>query len=807
MKYIDAYGMTPEALKAAPRLHEAWLRHLRETEADATVLEDDEACVNALQTLRRLEYADVELVTTPDRFMFWCLVPEVVMAIDPSGTKKMGKPARTDDPWVWAHRQVHGMMTKAETTKRLQQIQRAVEAKDEDGLSRRDLAVIAVYRAFMSGVPGETQRALIEVDGDYTLVDSPDMFDEFLRVFPNMAKDGGRFSFDTETDSAGEEDSDARNPYTERVVGFSLCAVPHTGYYFPLQHSVGQNFNALVGFDIIDRLAFEYPSVMHNAKYDITVTSNPVQLNARGGDDWWDAWFEYIQQGRVDDTMLMAAVASLPSAKLKVLAKTLLGAHPIDFKRLTRGRPFSTIPPEIAAKYAAQDADWTLRLYPILKAMLAERDGWEDVSTTHIYEDVERPLLEYFIRLERGGMYVDRELVLKQQAKWEPEHQRRYQLFLRLARAEGLSVADDFNINSPIQMQHLLYKQMKMPVLERTKTGAPSTGEKALNALRAAGVSSPVFSVLLAWKEAEKNLSAFIYPLLGGQIQSDGRVRTNVHQIGAGTGRTSMSDPNPQQFYKELRKSLKTEPRQWEQGEIASIDYSQIELRVLAAIHNEPKMISIFNLPPFLPDGKPNPDADIHGLTQREVGLPNRTKAKNFNFGAAFEAGAGVLSVTAGLPMAQTRAFLARFWQAYSSYAASKAAMQKRDVARGYTATWDGRIRVFNPRLRLDEWMRQSANTPIQGGALDIAKHAAGQMLPLIREAERVGIEPYMFVHDEFDFAWSGKGPRKVWNEFLREAMRVMVETNPFKDLLPLAVDLEIGRSWGEVAEPKEVMA
>ena len=806
MKYIDAYGMTPEALKAAPRLHEAWLRHLRETETDATVLEDDDACVNALQTLRRLEYADVLLVTSADRFIFWCLVPAVVEVTDLGG-KKMGKPARTDDVWVWAHRQVHGMLTKAETTKRLQQVQGAVEAKDEDALSRRDLAVIAVHQAFVSGVPSETQRALIEVDGDYTLVDSPAAYDEFLRVFPNMAKEGRRFSFDTETDSAGEEDSDARNPYTERVVGFSLSAVPHTGYYFPLWHSAGKNINPLVAFNALDHFAFEYPSVMHNAKYDITVTSNPVQLDARGGSSWWDTWFEYIQQGRVDDTMLMAAVASLPSAKLKVLAKTLLGAHPIDFKRLTRGRPFSTIPPEIAAKYAAQDADWTLRLYPILKDMLAERDTWADVRTTHIYEDVERPLLEYFIRLERGGMYVDRELVLKQQAKWEPEHQRRFQLFLRLARNEGLSVADDFNINSPIQMQQLLYKQMKMPVLERTKTGAPSTGEKALNALRAAGVSSPVFSVLLAWKEAEKNLSAFIYPLLGGQIQPDGRVRTNVHQIGAGTGRTSMSDPNPQQFYKELRKALKTEPREWESGEIASIDYSQVELRVLAAVHREPKMIDIFNLPPLLADGSPNPAADIHGLTQREVGLPNRTKAKNFNFGAAFEAGAGVLSVTAGMPVAQTRAFLARFWQAYSTYAASKAAMQKRDVARGYTTTWDGRLRVFNPRLRVDEWMRQSANTPIQGGALDIAKAAAFNALPLLREAESHGIEPFMFVHDEFDFAWSGKGPRRVWNEFLREAMRVMVDTNPFKSLLPLAVDLEVGRSWGEVAEPKEQMA
>ena len=288
-------------------------------------------------------------------------------------------------------------------------------------------------------------------------------------------------------------------------------------------------------------------------------------------------------------------------------------------------------------------------------------------------------------------------------------------------------------------------------------------------------------------------------------------MRTSFHQNGAETGRTASSDPNLQQMYKAVRKSFIPELG----GEMASIDYSQIELRVLAAIHGEENMLKVYRLPRYLPVDEPdflrpgfqrvskemeNIEADIHGQTQRDVALPTRTKAKNFNFGVAFGAEETTLSEQCATPVAETRIFLQRYWVSNPSYAASLRAMQKADLERGFTITWAGRLRTIEHETEREksDSKRKIANTPVQGGALDIAKDAAYALLPLLREYEAYDIHPFLFVHDEFDFECGPQTPPEIWHEFLVKAQRIMDETHPFSEIVPISTDVEVGPNWGQ---------
>lgn len=791
MRLLDAVALTPVALRGNP----AWLAVLRArfSPEDPSAIEVIDTHSARYQWLQRLSgadvWGDVQVVTTIAGFLYWRLANERVEVID-SGGKKMAKGYRTTSEEEWAAGIVAGDHRKAAVNKVL---------KLKGGPPRKFDELLVDYRSTPAG--HISTAPLIETDGVYDVV-TEETFPEVRRQILERASNGGLVTWDSETDQAGEEDSAAPNPYTARLVGLSLSVRSHHAFYLPLAHDVaalggtGTNITPDRGIGLVrdlHRAARDGAGRvgLHNAKYDYSVMANPVQ---RVPADEVYSWL-----GVTDDTMLMASTLNLPG-KLKKLAPALLGVKAIDFKRLTRGLPFSQVPLEPASVYAGQDADWAFRLHPVLSAIKTEWDSKPDVDATGVYEQ-EVALIEYFMRMERHGLPFSRKKLATHWLREAELLDYTKARFFEACRRAFIPLPDDFNIGSTDQMQWLLYKQMRLPVLKRTKTGAPATGEPALNELMARGYMRPwaaIFRWLLAYKEHVKRLSSFIRPI-SGMLQADHRTRSSFHSVGADTGRTSASDWNCQQAYKDLKKCIEAEG-----GEFGSLDYSQVELRVLAAVHNEPKMLNVYQQPSHLPDGSENPAADPHLLTQQLIGLPTRTKAKNFNFGVAFGAMAPTLSRTAAIELAACEKFYRDFWVAYPDYAASLKAMQQRDMARGYTTTWRGRFRLLSTPERPHDALTQLrlvANTPIQGGALDIAKACMYALLPLLREAEHHGIHPANFVHDEFLFesSWySGK----AWPEFLALVKQTMIETNPFIDRVPLATDLEVGRVWGSVAAP-----
>lgn len=795
MKLIDVLGLTPKALKASLD----WLAVIAARFPEATLLTTNAERYAWLKKLSGADvWGDVQVVTSIDHFLFWRLVNERVEVID-SGGKKMGKGYYTTAQREWAAALVTGDHRKATVNRLLKLVD-----KQQPVPQKYDELLVDFTAAGKDH--GLDDVGLIETDGVYETV-TLENFDQVRVEVLNHVERGGLVAWDSETDQNAEEDSDAPNPYTARLVGLSIAIRGGHAWYFPIAHDEGTCLSVDRVLDLVRAL---YPAarqgggrvLLHNAKYDYSVLANPHQRVPVAEVFSW--------LGVTEDTMLFASVLNLP-AKLKVLAPQLLGVKHIDFKRLTRGMPFSKVPLEPATIYGGQDADWLLRLWPLLKARSEEWDLNDGVHTWDVYHNEELPVIEYWMRMERRGMFIDQDVFNRHWLRegWLRDYT--YKRFHEAALRAFIVLPKDFNINAPEQMRWLMFDKLRLPVVERTKSGLASTGSKALMELKSRGVYNPILGWADAWKEHQKKHSSFLNPI-SKFLQGDSRIRPSILSTGADTGRTSMHDPNGQQFYAELRECVTADGGTDAGGEIAAADYGQVELRVLAAVHHEPKMLNVYRLQRYLfdADGEhvldkkgqwaENPDADIHGLTQREVGLPTRTKAKNFNFGTAFGAQAPTLSKTAGIPLPQTEQFVKKFWAAYPDYRMSLDAMVLEAMGRGYTTTWRGRPRLLTrpdrPHDKLEQ-QRLIANTPVQGGALDIAKSCAVQLLPLLRQAEPVGIYPVNFVHDEFDFERSPGVPAVAWEYFMSEVKRIMIQTNPFIEQVPLDVDIEVGKSWG----------
>ena len=808
MQIVDVRGLTPLSWSS----HPDWSNVLRTRYPGARLVTADEA-YGALRLLSGGEdeagevWGDVTVITTAERFPFWRLAHPRVVVEDYSG-KKMSKTIRTTDPLHWAAGLVTGSVRKPDVTKLIKVIQAG-----NDKARERQVTMMQVQLA-TAPLPFDT---VVETEGEYEYV-GPDRMEEIWSRVAEHIRIGGWVGWDCETDQAGEEDLDAPNPYTANLVGVSVSILPKHAWYFPVNAERGKEFENPVS-EVVNFVRSMYlwakrtesttRFLLHNCKYDYSVLANPkhdVPIAEVYGD-----WLP-----RTHDTMIMAALLGLP-ARLKKLAPQLLGVTPLDFKQITGGDSFSKVPLDVASVYAGGDADWPLRLWPLMWDMA---QGWdeahEDVNIRGTYQR-EMALIEMFMRMERRGIRIHKGRL--QTHHWRVEEQLTYvdRGFRKAAnealRWVGATLPEDFNIGSSQQVGWLFYDMLDFPVTERTASGAPSTAEKALNKMMAEGFRHPLIYWLIGWRESDTRLKLLIRNLWKQvAIQPDGRVRASFHQVGAGTGRSSCSDPNLQQFYKALRKVVIPA----DGGEMAAIDYSQVELRVLAAIHGEEKMLEVYRLPryieleeqpPYLrpgfqlvPKQMENKAADIHGKTQDEVGLPSRTKAKNFNFGVAFGAEAPTLSEQCATPLAVTQGFLKRFWDAYGAYAASLKAMKKRDLERGFTTTWAGRMRPIETGSERErrESERKIANTPVQGGALDIAKDAGIALLPLLREYEQHGIYCFNFVHDEFDFECEGATPPEIWHEFLVKAQEIMRRTHPFEGVVPIDTDVEVGPSWGE---------
>ena len=594
----------------------------------------------------------------------------------------------------------------------------------------------------------------------YELVDTPAKLDDFLKKL----KEAKVFAFDTETDALGAVGS--------KLVGMSFSWADKCGYYLPVRGPDGATvLDETAALDAL-RPVLEDPKVGkvgHHIKYDMLVMRG-VGVNLRGV---------------VADTMLMAFLldAGRNSYKMDLLAEELLGHKTIPIKDLigTGKKQISIdqVPTKDVATYAAEDADVTWRLYGVLKQKLAEFP-----ALLKLHDEVELPLVDVLAEMEWNGVKVD-PAVLKEQSA------------VLLERIEGLrekiaaEAGGEMNPDSPKQLQEVLFERLKLKPLRKTKTGF-STDAATLEVL--AG-QHPLPALILEYRGLVKLRETYLENL-GGEVKADGRIHTSFNQTGASTGRLSSSDPNLQNIPirtdegRRIRLAFVADAG----NVLLTLDYSQIELRMLAHFTGEERLVEAFAK-----------DEDIHRAVAAEVyQVPledvtdkQRRNAKTINFAIIYGVSAfGLARRIEDLSQKQAGELIARYKEHFPKVFDFFETCIVDAKQHGYVETIRGRRRPIPEIESRIASMRQYAertaiNSVIQGSAADLIKIA---MNNLFARMARQGTPARLLlqVHDELVFECAAADAEAVAG-VVREEMVGAMEL-----AVPLRVDAGWAVNWRE---------
>ncbi|MEC4673100.1 MAG: DNA polymerase I [Nitrospirota bacterium] len=634
-----------------------------------------------------------------------------------------------------------------------------------------------------------TPAQAIPTQTHYELVQNLDA----LRDWATRARYAGVFAIDTETTSLDESRAE--------LVGISLCVEPGRACYIPLAHRAPDTPNTEDGsdppnkkpipteppslqqipmeeaFEILSPLLAD-PSLLkvgHNIKYDMVV------LQRYGG-----------TVSPVDDTMLMSYILDGGSHGhgMDELAELHFGHTTIKFKEVAgTGKSqitFDHVPLDKALTYAAEDADVTLRLYHLLKPRLLA----DHMLTA--YETLERPLIPVLTAMETEGIKVDRE-ALNLLSQDFAERQ------VVLEKEVHELAGHPFNVGSPKQLGEVLFDEMKIEGGKKGKSGAYATGADVLEELAAQGHELP--GRVLEWRQLDKLKSTYTNSLVEQINPRTGRVHTSFAMAAASTGRLSSTDPNLQNIPirtedgRKIRYAFVAEPGH----QLLSLDYSQIELRLLAHIANIDTLKQAFR------EGQ-----DIHALTASQIfgvqseGLDPamRRKAKAINFGIIYGISAFGLSRQLGISNEEAAAYMKAYFERYPGIHEYMDRTKQFCREHGYVETLFGR-RCHVPGIhdtnatRRNFSERAAINAPIQGTAADILKRAMIRVPPALAQHD-LSQKAHMLltVHDELLFEvkedvvdQTGEVVRKVMESASLPAVKISV---------PLTVDVGHGPSWGE---------
>lgn len=575
------------------------------------------------------------------------------------------------------------------------------------------------------------------------------------------------FAFDSETDSL--------DPMRANLVGLSFSVEPGKACYLPLGHDypgAPAQLPRALALDALRPLLSDPAKrkLGQHGKYDLHV------LRRHGVE----------VRGYADDTLLESFVLSAGIARhdMDSLAKRHLGYDTIKYEAVAgkgaKQIPFSQVAIADAARYAAEDADITLRLHRVLRAKLRAEPTLEAV-----YRDIEMPLVPVLARVEANGVLVDADELRRQSA----ELGRR----MLAAQQQATELAGrSFNLDSPKQLGALLFDELKLPALVKTPGGAPSTNEEALEAI---ADQHELPRVILEYRGLAKLRSTYTDKLPEMVNPDTGRVHTSYHQAGAATGRLSSSDPNLQNIPirseegRRIRTAFIAPPGR----RLVACDYSQIELRIMAHLSEDPALLRAFA------EG-----ADIHRATAAEVfGKPiaevsgnERRAAKAINFGLIYGMGAFGLAKQLGIGRGEAQDYIALYFSRYPGVRdyMERTRQQARDA--GFVET------VFGRRLALDYIHSRSAaqragaeraaiNAPMQGTAADIIKRAMVRVDAWL-EAHRRRALMILQVHDELVFEVDADFVPTL----LEQVPALMAGAADLR--VPLVVDSGVGGNWDE---------
>ena len=575
------------------------------------------------------------------------------------------------------------------------------------------------------------------------------------------------FAFDTETTSLDYMQAE--------IVGVSFAVQAHEAAYVPLAHDYLGAPAQLSRSNVLERLRplLEDPQkikIGQNAKFDMSVLAN----------------YNIALHGVAYDTMLESYVLNSVGSRhnMDTLALKHLGHKTISFEEVAgkgaKQITFNQVAVETASHYAAEDADITLRLHQTLWPLLEQ-----EAKLKSLFEAIEMPLVPVLSYIERTGVLVDAAMLARQSAE----------LALRMDELEHEAyrlAGEEFNLGSPKQIQEILYHKLKLPVLEKTPTGQPSTAESVLQEL-AADYQLP--QCILNHRSMSKLKSTYTDRLPEQINPRTGRVHTSYQQAVASTGRLSSTDPNLQNIPirteegRRIRQAFIAPPGY----KIVAADYSQIELRILAHLSGDVGLLRAFAAGA---DVHRATAAEVFGVSLEQVSNDQRRNAKAINFGLIYGMSAFGLARQLGIERGVAQQYIDLYFARYPGVKQFMDTTRASARQHGHVETVFGR-RLYLPDIKSSNAQRRqyaertAINAPMQGTAADIIKRAMIVTHAWLQQS-RTDARMVMQVHDELVF--------EVSEAILDQAVAaIRNHMSRAADLaVPLIVDIGVGNNWDE---------
>ncbi|MEN9480003.1 MAG: hypothetical protein RLZZ298_1398 [Pseudomonadota bacterium] len=610
--------------------------------------------------------------------------------------------------------------------------------------------------------PGErvSQQASEAIPVNYETVFTWPQFDAWL----SKIEAAELTALDTETTSL--------DSFAARIVGISLSVTPGEACYIPLAHSGPGVADQLPRDEVLAKLkpwleAVDRNKVLQNAKYDQHIFANHGIALA----------------GIAHDTMLQSyVIESDKGHDLGQLCTRHLGLPTIPYEELcgkgAKQITFDQVDIERAATYAAEDADVTLRVHNVLHPQFANEPG-----LSHIYHAIEMPARQVIWQIERNGILIDSAVLARQ------SHEMGQKIMALEAQAYELA-GQPFNLASPKQLAEIMFEKLGLPVKKKTPSGGPSTDEEVLSEL---ALDYPLPKLLLEHRSLSKLKGTYTDKLPRMVNQATGRVHTHFSQAAVVTGRLASSDPNLQNIpvRSEEGRKIRTAFIAPPGSSIVSADYSQIELRIMAHLSSDARLLDAFA---HGEDVHRATAGEIFGVTPLEVGPDQRRVAKSINFGLIYGMSAFGLARQLGLERSAAQTYIERYFNRYPGVALYME--EAREMARqtGYVETAFGR-RLWFPEIRSSNGNRRQGaeraaiNAPMQGTAADLIKLA---MIAVQNWLEKSALKSRIVlqVHDELVL----EVPDDELNEIRMHLPRLMGQVAELK--VPLVVELGVGANW-----------
>jgi DNA polymerase-1 len=626
----------------------------------------------------------------------------------------------------------------------------------------RELEFKGWIKELLNGQETEVQSLeIISRSIPYELVTTPSQLDEWINKLHHCEL----FCVDTETT--------AIDAMKAKLVGISFAIEHNKPCYIPLMHKDGSTQLPLEEVLAALKPLLENPKIKkigQNIKYDYCIFKN----------------YDITLQGMAFDTMLESYILNSSAGRhdMDTLALKYLGYKTMSYEELAgkgaKQLRFDEIAVNKAAFYAAEDADITLQLHHQLFPKL------DPSSLRQVFTDIEMPLVKVLGDMERTGVLID-PIVLK-------KHGLRLKERIASLEKEAISlVGHPFNLNSPKQLQEILFDEQKLPILTKTPTGQPSTAESVLQEL---ALEFRLPAVILEYRGLSKLVSTYIDALPQKINPYTNRVHTSYNQAVAATGRLSSSEPNLQNIpiRNEEGRLIRTAFIAPEKHMLLAADYSQIELRIMAHLSQDKNLLNAFAQ-----------GWDIHSATASEifqisideVSHEQRRRAKAVNFGLIYGMSAFGLAKQIGVERQDAQHYINMYFERYPGVLEYMESTRKKAHELGYVETLFGR-RLYLAEINTRNIMRQKAaermaiNAPMQGTAADIIKKAMIALAEWQRSQANPEAKMIMQVHDELVFEVREDAIESA-KHTIHQLMEHTVELS-----VPLLVSIGVGANWDD---------